>query len=610
MDGREGFRSRETDHGEAAAPHVDALQTGALRDVQLAGGGEQSTDGQFLDVLSRDGDGIGRRQDGISPVRVEAEPLKHLAGDGKALPGIHRDVHVADIQQVVDTLNEDRGVASHHERLVRELLPGLDAHPAVGGRGHVGRAGADAGVHPFARGELERVRAGSTTEHEGSRGIRTRAELAVLTPGADIHEPVFQPVVLGPILRAASLRHWVGVVGVPALLLVNLRLHIHQARDLVVGNLREILLGLKHTGGEVVEGRTSERSHTGEHIVHHRRALRVEGRLDEVIKAVVLALPVEVAGIVGVVQLHVVRLAVLADVVRLEDGIEVVLHPADLERHRVDVVVGVLRPVVGSGKEEDEAVVVQGIVHVHIIRGVGLEVCGSLGDDLRVDDGPLTGSPCGSAAESLVLGADVQRLIGGRAELVHTGGYPRVVDGRPAEKVILRRTERRIRLGGPVGFRPVSVGVVPELGERAAVIGHAAVVQVVEVEERLHRVDGHRVGRIFAVPVIGGDAEAEVDVLRPVVHPRLLVGVVGHVIVPRNLEVGQLAVVVRALDHKEVRGCALVEAERRLVALACAPCHQVLEHPRVILRLAVEEQVRLLEDGDTGVRVGLELPRL
>ena len=306
-------------------------------------------------------------------------------------------------------------------------------------------------------------------------------------------------------------------------------------------------------------------------------------------------------------QLHVVGLAVLADVVRLERRVKVVLHPADLERHGVGVVVGVLRPVVGAGEEEDEAVVEEGVVRVHHVGGVRPEVRRALGDELRVDDGPLPLRPGGRPSEGLVLGADVQRLVLGRPELRDAGGHPGVVDGGPAEQVVLRRAEIGVGLRRPVRLRAVCVRIRAQLRQRAGIVHHAAVVQVAEVEERLDGVDGRLVGRVLAALVLGGQAEAEVDVLGAVVEPGLVIRGVGDVLVPGNLEVRELAVVVRAFDHQHVRRLGLVESEGGLVALAGAPGHQVLEHPRVVLRLPVEEQVRFLEHREAGVRILGEL---
>ena len=251
----------------------------------------------------------------------------------------------------------------------------------------------------------------------------------------------------------------------------------------------------------------------------------------------------------------------------------------------------------------------EGVVGVHHVGCVGPEVGRALGDELRVDDGPLSGRPGGRAAEGLVLGADVQRLVLRRPELRDAGGHPGVVDGGPAEQVVLGCAEGRVGLCGPVRLRAVGAGVGAQLRQGTGVIQDAPVVQVAEVEERLHRVDGGRVGRELARLVLGGDAEAEVDVLRPVVHPRLGVRGVSDVVVPGNLEVRELAVVVRTLDHQHVRGLALVEPEGRLVTLAGAPGHQVLEHPRVVRGLAVEEQIRFLEHREAGVRVLGKLSR-
>ena len=317
VDGRQGLRRRQAHDGEPAAAHVDALQAGALGDVQLAGGRQQAPDGQLLDVARRDRHGVRGRQHGVCAVRVEPEPLQHLARDGQALARVHGDVHVADVQEIVDALDEHRGVARDDERLVGERLAGLDAHSSGRGRRHVRGTGSDAGIHPLARGEDEGERAGRTTEREGARGVCTGRELAVFAPGADVHEAVLQPVILAPILGAAGLRHRVGVVLVPAFRLVYLGLHVHQARDLVVCDLREVLLRLQDAGREVAEGGPAQGRHAGEHVVHHRRALRLEGGLQEVVQTVVLALPEVVAGGVGVVQLDIVGLAVLADVVCL-----------------------------------------------------------------------------------------------------------------------------------------------------------------------------------------------------------------------------------------------------------------------------------------------------
>ena len=130
--------------------------------------------------------------------------------------------------------------------------------------------------------------------------------------------------------------------------------------------------------------------------------------------------------------------------------------------------------------------------------------------------------------------------------------------------------------------------------------------QVHEVEEVLYCSQGIRV----AGNVAGSLSEAEVDVLCPVVHPCLLVNVIGDVrVIPRHIEACQGHVVVCTLHHQHVAGGVFVEAEGRFVALAGAKGHQVAELIAAVGLIPYKEQERFLEHRDTGIRERVELSR-
>ena len=130
--------------------------------------------------------------------------------------------------------------------------------------------------------------------------------------------------------------------------------------------------------------------------------------------------------------------------------------------------------------------------------------------------------------------------------------------------------------------------------------------QVHEIEEGT---DSGECGSVTR-DVVRGLSEAEVDVLCPVVQPRLLVNVVGDVgVVPGHVESCQRHVVVGTLHHQHVAGGVLVEAEGRFVSLAGAEGHQVAELIAAVGLIPDKEQEGLLEHGQARIGEGGELSR-
>ena len=337
-----------------------------------------------------------------------------------------------------------------------------------------------------------------------------------------------------------------------------------------------------------------------------------EGFLQEVVQSAGLALPVVFSVLVLVVYLHIVGLALLSDVVRQQYRVEVVLHPTYLQCHGINVVVRILGAVVRTGKEQGICLVIQAVVHVHVGLGVSGEVCyphglGAGGDGCERKTRPAFRAAAQLRGKRLVLRPHVQRGS------VHACGTPLTPQCVIAEDVVCLRSCHRVGLRHPVEgvCRRLHVAVIShgigesctQLAFRAIVAPDIRIVQVGEIEEVLQGIQCVRVRRdIFSIH-LRCLAKTEVDLLRVSYIPGLLLGVVGHVIVPRTGKQCQLAVIVGTFHHHHVRGGVLVETECWFVAFGAAEGHQVTELPRVVFRFTMEEQERLFVDGQSRLAI-------
>ncbi len=167
----------------------------------------------------------------------------------------------------------------------------------------------------------------------------------------------------------------VGVVGIRAAVvgylgyLVAFGIGVDQRGREIVLDAEIILLveGIYLVIGSA-RGLSAQAFHGTEHLPHACRNLGAECQFEHVPEYGCLAVPDGLAVTVNIVHLAVVGLAVLTLVVYREDGVGIVQAPPPLAAGSAEVIrIGVLRPLVGSGRKLHEIMMEYGVADVEAV---------------------------------------------------------------------------------------------------------------------------------------------------------------------------------------------------------------------------------------------------